>query len=288
LTDGGHISAEDLQLLAAGAVPEGECAAMRAHAAECAECGAKLAEERGRAALLGLAAEQEKTAATIKAELFARIRAEREEEETYRWQKKADQKEAAPQGSTELVKAGRAPREDPGQASPAPTKGFWRGWILVPVTAALVILTVWEWRDNQRLAKDLAGANHRIVEMANERQRAEMLVDFLSAADTTSVKLAAETEKTSGMVRYNPRQGMVVYTAELPALPVDKIYQMWLVPKTGAPISAGIFAPGPHGTRQLWTATVPLNTEVKAFAVTIEPAGGVPQPTGPKVLVGAS
>jgi anti-sigma-K factor RskA len=63
---------------------------------------------------------------------------------------------------------------------------------------------------------------------------------------------------------------------------------MWLVPKVGVPISAGVFAPGAHGTRQLWTAEVPLNTELKAFAVTIEPAGGVAQPTGPKVLVGAS
>jgi len=33
---------------------------------------------------------------------------------------------------------------------------------------------------------------------------------------------------------------------------------------------------------------VPLNSEAKAFAVTIEPAGGVPQPTGPKVLLGTS
>jgi len=250
-----------------------ERAALLAHAAECAECTAKLAEARGQAALLGLNAPQERPAATIKAELFAKIRAEKVREETYRWPKKTEPAQSA--------------SAEPSRARPVPAKtNLWQ-WVLVPVAAMLVIATVWEWRENQRLAGDLAGANHRIVEMTNERQRTELLVDLLSSPDTVSVKLAAETEKATGMVRYNAKRGMVVYTAELPPLPADKIYQMWLVPKEGPPISAGIFAPA-HGTRQLWTATVPLNTEVKAFAVTVEPAGGVPQPTGPKVLVGAS
>ena len=52
MTNGEHIREEDLQLLAVGALPEAECAAARAHAAVCAECGAKLATERGRAAVL--------------------------------------------------------------------------------------------------------------------------------------------------------------------------------------------------------------------------------------------
>jgi len=93
--------------------------------------------------------------------------------------------------------------------------------------------------------------------------------------------------KAWSTVQYNAGKGMVVYSAVLPPLAEGKTYQMWLVPKSGAPISAGVFSPA-HGARQLWTAEVPLNTEVKAFAVTIEPAGGVPQPTGPKVLLGAS
>jgi anti-sigma-K factor RskA len=273
LTNGAHIREEELQLLALGALPEEEAAAARKHAAECGECGARLAEARGQAALLAFAAAQEKPAATIKAELFAKIRAELHTEEKYRWPTKSD-------------KAGQVKETGTGQRG---AKRAWWQWALAPV-AALLVGTVVEWKANQRLAGELEAANHQIVDMVNQRQRAEMLVDALSAPDTFSVKLAAapEIEKATGMVRYNPRKGMVIYTAELPPLAADKIYQMWLVPKVGAPISAGIFAPGAHGTRQLWTAEVPVNTEVKAFAVTIEPAGGVAQPTGPKVLVGAS
>ncbi len=270
MTNGAHIREEELQLMALGALPEEETAVVLKHAAECAKCGALLTEERGRAALLAFAATPERPAATVKAELLARIRAEREAEETYRWPSKPEMNSAAPVASGQMHS--------------------WRQWAMVPIAAAFLVAAVVEWTENRRLTSELANANHEIVQMTNERQRAEMLVDLLSAPDTTSVKLAAapETERATGMVRYNPRKGMVVYIAELPPLPADKIYQMWLVPKAGAPISAGIFAPGPHGTRQLWTAEVPTNTEVKAFAVTIEPAGGVPQPTGPKVLIGAS
>jgi hypothetical protein len=167
--------------------------------------------------------------------------------------------------------------------------GWWQ-WVLAPVATLLLLAAVIERRENRRLTAELESTNHQLVEMVNQRLRTEMLVDVLSAPDTVSVKLAGvpQPEMASGIVRYNPRKGVVLYTAVLPPLPAGKIYQMWLVPTAGAPISAGVFAPGAHGARQLWTAEVPLNLEVKAFAVTIEPAGGVPQPTGPKVLVGAS
>jgi len=280
LTNGRHIPEEDLPLLAAGALPEEECAALRAHAAGCAECAVKLAEERGRAALLALAATQEKPAPTIKAELFARIRAEGEKEERYRWPAQADK------GG----ESGRALRQVSGQAGRAHAGRTKRwNWVLVPLAAALLIAAVVQWREGRRLEAELDGANQHLAEMVKERQRTEMLLDVLAAQDTVSVKMAGMpgAEKATGAVQYSARKGMVMYTAVLPPLPANKTYQLWLVPTTGTPISAGIFAPEEHGTKKIWMAEVPVNTEAKAFAVTVEPAGGVPQPTGAKVLVGA-
>ena len=267
MTNGRHIPEEDLSLLATGAMPEEECAALRGHAAECPECAARLAEQRGLAALLALTAPQEKLAATIKAELLARIRAEREAQERNRWPARdvAKKPEAA-------CGARRA----------------WWNWVLAPVAAALLMAAGMEWQESRRLGEELAGVNRQLAEVLNERQRTEMMLDVLAAQDTMSVKMAGtpDAEKSTGMVRYNARKGMVMYTAALPPPPAGKIYQMWLVPAAGAPINAGIFAPGEHGTRQMWMAEVPLNTEAKVFAVTLEPGGGMPQPTGPKVLVG--
>ena len=95
LTNGEHIRDVEFLLLASGALPEEECAALRAHAAGCAECSAKLAEARGQAAVLAFLAPQERPAATIKAELFARIRAEREADHRYRWPTRGEKEVSA-------------------------------------------------------------------------------------------------------------------------------------------------------------------------------------------------
>jgi anti-sigma-K factor RskA len=71
----------------------------------------------------------------------------------------------------------------------------------------------------------------------------------------------------------------------LPPAPADKSYQLWLVPMNGAPISAGVFNPT-SGQMSHMMMKVPAGLAAKEFAVSLEPAGGMPQPTGPMVLVG--
>ena len=56
----------------------------------------------------------------------------------------------------------------------------------------------------------------------------------------------------------------------------------------GVPISAGTFGASDSEQGRLRTAEVPANTEAKAVAVTVEPSGGVLQPTGPRVLLRTS
>ncbi|MGH9714498.1 MAG: anti-sigma factor domain-containing protein [Candidatus Acidiferrales bacterium] len=77
----------------------------------------------------------------------------------------------------------------------------------------------------------------------------------------------------------------MVYDGTLAAAPADKSYRLWLVPKSGNPISAGIFTSVAGDTSRL-IAKMPPGIEPKAFAFTLEPAGGRPQPAGAMVLVG--
>jgi anti-sigma-K factor RskA len=161
----------------------------------------------------------------------------------------------------------------------------------VPASVALAVLCLWLSAQNRKLSSELELARHAAADFGKERQRVEEMVAALAAPDTITVKLTGTSEatKASGVVKYNPRTGTVLYSADqLPTLPAEKAYQMWLVPTSGAPISAGVFTPGLGTEKRLWSAQVPPHTEPKAFAVTIEPAGGVPAPTGPKVLLGAS
>ena len=72
-----------------------------------------------------------------------------------------------------------------------------------------------------------------------------------------------------------------LYAANLPAPPAGKTYQLWLITPT-AKISAGTFTN--EGTGQV---VVPADAgAVVAVAVTDEPEGGSPQPTGSILLLG--
>ena len=80
-------------------------------------------------------------------------------------------------------------------------------------------------------------------------------------------------------------RGMVFTGTNLPPLPPGRTYQLWVV-TAQAPISAGLLTPDAQGGVSGTFATpVDIPTPV-AMAVTIEPAGGVPAPTGDKYLVG--
>jgi anti-sigma-K factor RskA len=256
----GHIREEDLELFALGALPNDEAAAARAHVSTCSECAPRLAEVRGRMALLALAAPQRQPGPDAKEHLLAKIATER-------------------RGQRQAL------RTDEGRA---PSTMWWT-WVLVPASLALALVCLSLSWQNRKLEKQLTTARQAAQGMANEKHRADDLARTLMQPDTVTVKLAGTSQArfAAGVVKFNERLGVMLYAAEqLPALPSGKTYQMWLVPASGAPISAGIFKPEEIAIRLL-TAQVPPNTTPKAFAVTIEPDGGVPQPTGPQVLLGA-
>ena len=62
-----------------------------------------------------------------------------------------------------------------------------------------------------------------------------------------------------------------------------KTYQLWLVTPR-AKISAGTFNPKPDGSAEVQATYALAPDSLRAIAVTEEPAGGVPQPTGPFVI----
>jgi anti-sigma-K factor RskA len=78
---------------------------------------------------------------------------------------------------------------------------------------------------------------------------------------------------------------MVFTASNLPALPPGRTYQLWVV-TAQAPLSAGLLAPDAQGGVSETFSTPPDIPQPVAIAVTIEPAGGVPAPTGDKYLVG--
>jgi anti-sigma-K factor RskA len=77
------------------------------------------------------------------------------------------------------------------------------------------------------------------------------------------------------------RRGIIV-ASNLAPLPPDRQYELWVF-HDGKPVNAGVFDVDPNG-KALFESTEFPKTRAEMFAVTVEPRGGVPAPTGPIVL----
>ncbi len=91
----------------------------------------------------------------------------------------------------------------------------------------------------------------------------------------------------SGQAIVLPDNGSTLINFQgLPQLGSNRVYEVWLIPKQGAPVAAGVFSPETDGSK------VTLITRrlggFKAIAVTVEPGPtGSPQPTQQPELSGS-
>ncbi len=170
-------------------------------------------------------------------------------------------------------------------------------WLATAASVLLVIglgIYVWQLRDRlteveRRLDEATARAAASETQVA-ALQRASLDVRttalVIGAPDLLRVDLAGQGGSAAKARAFWSRAHGLVFTAvDLPALPPGKVYQLWVV-GAQAPVSAGIFEPDAAGRATTIVEAGRQFPEPAAFAVTLEPAGGVPQPTGDKVLVG--
>lgn len=121
------------------------------------------------------------------------------------------------------------------------------------------------------------------VELA-QRIQAEQSAIALLAYPGTQIISASETR--SGSLLINTRSNTaILLTHDLPELPADKTYQIWLIDEQGNRVSGGLFLPQTEQAYNLVEVdrSYPLEDFV-ALGVTIEPWGGSPGPTGTNVL----
>lgn len=90
----------------------------------------------------------------------------------------------------------------------------------------------------------------------------------------------APNEQAFGKVVIEPDGGTaVVYMYELPPTPEGMDYQLWMM-RDNVPTSVGTFTVSGDGSASLTLDQIPDMGTFASFDVTIEPAGGAPQPTG--------
>jgi len=112
--------------------------------------------------------------------------------------------------------------------------------------------------------------------------------DVLFAPDMQRVDLAGQpvAPRSTARAFVSRHSGLAFAANQLPALPADKVYQLWVIPQGQAPVSAGLLAPDGSGHASLFFPMPADMPPAAVIAVTVEPAGGVPAPTGDKALVG--
>jgi anti-sigma-K factor RskA len=140
-----------------------------------------------------------------------------------------------------------------------------------------------------RDAVQRADASERLISAAR-RDAGELrrTVAVLVAPDLARIDLAGQPAAPSASARafWSRSRGLVFTASNLPSLPAGRVYQLWVLTAQPAPISAGLFTPDAGGGVTTTFDTPPDLPAPAAMAVTLEPEGGVPAPTGDKYLVG--
>jgi hypothetical protein len=168
------------------------------------------------------------------------------------------------------------------------------GWLLLPV-AALLLLAVWGVAGQvrlrgevERLAAERDRLEDRVASLDRQVRRTSEALRLIASPGVQSVVLAGlgPSPGAAGQTYVNPGEGSALFYAfDLPALAPDKTYQLWVI-QGGKPISAGVFAVDPSGQATVRVDNLGQIADTDVWAVTVEPQGGVPQPTGEMVLKG--
>jgi anti-sigma-K factor RskA len=118
------------------------------------------------------------------------------------------------------------------------------------------------------------------------RQNDEFTGFFKNPASKVVSLSGSEMAKSAGaFILFDPvTKKAWLYAFNLPALPNGKIYQLWAI--ADKPVSAGVFGLDTGQKGRMLIRNLHEFSRMKKFAVTVEPDGGVPQPTGAIYLVG--
>jgi anti-sigma-K factor RskA len=245
--------ADDLALLALGTLQGDERVTLEKHLEECPACRRELERLRGDMALLALSASGP----------------------------------APPRRSRERLL--KAIAKEPRAQKTAVRRSSWTflPWL---ATAALLLVAGFFWQQSDRLAQRVARLQDESAQQQAQLERAREVVSTLTSTDALRVTLVAAQSppQPQGKAIYvRDRASLIFLASNMPVLPPQKAYELWLIPTNGSPIPAGVFKPDARGSATVVEPPLPAGVEAKTFAITVEPEQGSSTPTMPIVMMGA-
>jgi anti-sigma-K factor RskA len=250
---------------ALGVLSDEERRALEAHLSTCRECTLEVRELARVAAGLAHAVPQVDPPAALRGRVLNAVRDE----------------PARPAHSPKPAQAVRA-------AAPIAT------WLAVAASIAALALGLYTLTLRERIEtlqaqlRDVNARFERELQIARaSADRANHVSVILAAADVRRIDLAgqAAAPQAAGRAYWSPSRGLIFTATNLPALAPGKQYQLWVIPPGKNPVSAGMIDLETDG-RAIVLVDPSTAAQVGTVAVSVEPAGGVQQPTGDIVLAG--
>ncbi len=179
--------------------------------------------------------------------------------------------------------------------APKPEKiSFWSGirpmWLNLGSAVAVALLLVL-FVNNMSLRNELTIQRQNIEDIQAGLGKDPEVVEYVMNPNVDTIKLE------SGMPEFASLSGKLLWevgskdallaVSNVPVLEKGKIYQFWLVEEGEKPHSMGTFVVGEDGSKMIEVHCMPEHGGKMDFFITLEPEGGMPQPTGDTYLVGS-
>ena len=231
---------------ALSALDAAEARALNDHLSECDECRLELQEWEATAAAIAVSAKPMEPSPEVRERLLNEVRKELS-----------------------------VPNVVPFRSA---TRNIWRSFGSLGAIAAVILVTVLiagliiVWRENRAMKAELA-RTQEYLQLVNT-----------PGSKVTELRATAFGADATAKLVYDNNGRAILMGDKLPEVPKGKAYQLWFIVANNPPMPGKTFVPdnAGHGTLTDQLPQAALNSPV--FAITVEPAGGVPAPTGPIFL----
>jgi hypothetical protein len=158
-------------------------------------------------------------------------------------------------------------------------------WLAAVAAACMLMVALWFSVQERSRSSELAQARHTLIEVSSQRDRLMQALSFLDDPATVPVSFGkGQPIPPHGNVFVHSKLGVLLIAANLPAAQAGKIYEMWVIPKGGAPRPAGLFQSQGGTAMHILSGPLDVGT-IGAVAVTLEPESGSPAPTSTPIIV---
>ncbi len=169
---------------------------------------------------------------------------------------------------------------------------FWKSlnpaWLNLGAAVSLAII-IFLVVTNISLRDELETRDKSLTELQAKLEKEEKMLAFVMNPDVNEVELGSKMPDmdAAGKLYWDKETNKGLFlVSSIPLLEQGKTYQLWAI-GGGKPVSMGVFDVDKEGNSMMEIELMPEPGESMQFAVTLEPAGGMPQPTGDMYLYGS-